>query len=118
MERYEDRLESSSYANDEVVGAGPSGRADYDGWVWIPERLFSRMQHLAKAYEFHVLTRLDPYGRNSLNVEQVESLLDEVEFIGRVVEDEALRVQLERLRAVAVAVRGAGPRTELVIEGP
>ncbi len=81
MERYEDRLESSSYANDEVVGAGPSGRADYDGWVWIPERLFSRMQH-------------------------------------RVVEDEALRVQLERLRAVAVAVRGAGPRTELVIEGP
>lgn len=118
MERYEDRLQPSSYANDEPVGAGPDGRADYEGWVWIPERLFSRMQHLAQAYELHVLTRLDPYGRNSLNREQVESLLDELEFIGRVVDDEALRVQLERLREVAVAVRGARTRTELVIEGP
>ena len=90
----------------------------YEGWVWIPERLFARMQRLADAYQLHMLPGLDPYARNSLGREQVESLLDELEFIARVVDDAALLAQLEQLRAVAMKVPRDPIRTELVIEGP
>lgn len=119
MDRYGDRLEASTYERDEPVGAGPvQPEGEYAGWVWIPGQLFARMQHIAKAYELHVLPRLDFYGRNSLRREQVASLLDEIEFIGHLVDDPALRPQLERLRDVALKVARNPIETELVIEGP
>lgn len=76
----------------------------------VTESLFARMQHIAKAYQLHVLPRLDFYGCNSLTRDQVESLLDEIEFIARVVDDAALRPQLERLRDVAL-LRSRGTRS-------
>ena len=119
MDRYGDRLEASTYKDDEPVGAGPAqDPGEYEGWIWIPDRLFARMQHVAKAYELHVLPRLDPYARNSLRREQVESLLDEIEFLGKVVDDPVVRAQLEQLRNVALKVVREPIRTELVIEGP
>ena|SRR6266540_3470274 len=120
MDRYGDRLEESTYKDDEPVGAGPAqdDPGKYEGWIWIPDRLFARMQHVGKAYELHVLPRLDPYARNSLGREQVESLLDEIEFLDKVVDDPVLRVQLEQLRSVALKVVREPIRTELVIEGP
>jgi hypothetical protein len=119
MDRYGDRLEAATYEGDEPVGAGPAQDAGkYEGWIWIPGRLFARMQQIAEAYELHVLPGLGFYDRNVLGREQLESLLEEIEFIGNVVDDPAIHPQLEQLRNVALKVVRAPTRTELVIEGP
>ena len=119
MDRYRDRLDRATYDGDEPVGVGVDrGEGNYDGWIWIPERLFGRMHHLANAYELHVLNGLDLYGRNALTREQVETLADELEFIGAVVDDAALKGALEALHTIALDVARQPVRSVLVIEGP
>lgn len=119
MGRYDDRLDLARYERDGPVGVGPGHEPEsYEGWVWIPERLFARMCFIAAAYEFHVLPGLDGYDRNTLRPEQVETLLDEVEFIGNLVEDPALLEQLEKLRRVAQVVTRQHRPADLIIEGP
>jgi len=119
MDRYRDRTDSSTYQRDEPVGVGPeAGDSNYDGWIWIPERLFARMQHIARAYELHVLSRLDPYDRNVLGREQTETLVDEIEFISEILQDEALTGELQRFRGVALHVARQPMRISLIVEGP
>jgi hypothetical protein len=111
VERYGDRIKPSTYETDEVVGVGPASQADrYEGWIWIPERLFARMQHIATAYALHVVPNLKPNGRNALGREQTEGLLDEIEFIAEVTADPALHEQVGRMREVALrTVRALKP---------
>jgi len=116
--RYDDRLDPAHYASDEPVGAGPPS-ADYTGWVWIPERLFHRMQQLASGYELHILPGLDPYERNVLNRERTGTLIEELEFLARVVNDSALSKQIDVLRGAALpSARSPLNSAEFVIEGP
>ncbi|HEX9269226.1 MAG TPA: hypothetical protein VF998_05225 [Candidatus Limnocylindria bacterium] len=119
-ERYGDRLDAARYRDDEPVGAGLlAAKPGYEGWIWIPERLFTRMQLLAAAYELHVLPRLDPLGDNVLDRERAGTLVDELEFLARVVEDPLLLEHLEALRDAALAcTRSPFPDVPLAIEGP
>ena len=109
----------ASNQGDEPVGAGPGqAEGEYVDWIWIPGRLSpgcSTSRRLTSCTSCHSSI---VYGRNSLTRDQVESLLDEIEFIARVVDDAALQPQLERLRDVALKVARNPIRTELVIEGP
>lgn len=119
MSRYDDRLDPQKYQNDEPVGAGPAhGPESCEGWVWIPERLFDRVRLIAAGYGLHVLPGVDMNDRNVLQPEQVQTLLDEIEFIGSLIQDAALLEQLEQLRQVAYAVTRRSRPAELIIQGP
>jgi hypothetical protein len=119
VDRYGDRTRPATYEVDEVVGVGPANSTKgYEGWIWLPERLFARMQHIATGYELHVLPRLEPYGRNVLAREQTETLLDEIGFIEEVTADPALHAQIDRIREVALRAVSSPKATDLVIEGP
>jgi hypothetical protein len=116
-DRFADRLDPNSYASDEPVGAGTSD--DYSGWVSIPERLFTRMQHLGRAYDLHILPGLDPYERNELDHERTASLIDELDFLAEVVSDRALLETIAVLRdAALLAARNPLRSTKFFIEGP
>lgn len=116
-DRFADRLDPKTYASDEPVGAGTSD--DYSGWVSIPGRLFDRMQNLARAYELHILPGLDPYDRNELDHDRTASLIDELEFLAKVVSDRALLDKIAVLRAAALqAHRNPLHSAKFFIEGP
>jgi len=116
-DRFADRLDPSTYASDEPVGAGTGD--DYEGWVWIPERLFHRMQYLGRAYELHILPRLDPNDRNELDRDRTTSLIDELEFLAQVVTDRTLLENVAILRDAALdAARNPRHSTKFFIEGP
>lgn len=118
--RYGDRLDATRYRHDEPIAAGPvAAKPKYEGWVSIPERLFARMQHLAKAYELHVLPGIEPYGDNVLNRERAGTLVEELEFLATVVNDSLLLPHIRALRDAALeCTRSPFRDSELGIEGP
>ena len=121
MDWYGDRLLEETYAADEIVGACLLSEVAKDAnayRLWIPERLFARIQLLVKAYELHLLPVLDPNGRNVLTHPQAESLLDELNFIASVVGDEMLATHIQRLGEVAEQCVRSPREERLVIEGP
>lgn len=119
MSRYDDRLDPGTYQDDEPIGVGPAHDPEsYEGWVWIPQRLFDRVRLIAAAYGLHVLPGVDMNDRNVLRPEQVQTLLDEIEFIGTLTQDAALLEQLVRLRQIAQVVTRRARPAELIIEGP
>jgi hypothetical protein len=110
-------VDPATYAHDERVGAGTSD--DYSGWVYVPDRLFDRMQHLARAYDLHILPGLHPYHRNELNHERTASLIDELEFLAGIVSDGALIEAIVVLRdAASVALRSPRSSKTFLVEGP
>ena len=116
-DRFADRLDPATYAQDEPVGAGTSD--DYSGWVYVPDRLFERIQHLARAYDLHVLPGLDPYHRNELDHDRTTGLIEELEFLGDVVNDPPLLKAIEVLRnAASLAARNPLASRMFLIEGP
>ena len=116
-DRFADRLDPKTYASDEPVGAGTSD--DYSGWVYVPDRLFDRIQHLARGYDLHVLPGLDPHRRNELDRHQAASLIDELEFLGRVVNDQALVEAITVLRdAASRTSRDPLGSKKFFVEGP
>jgi hypothetical protein len=116
-DRFGDRLDPAAYAQDEPVGAGTS--PDFSGWVYVSDRLFDRMQHLARAYDLHVLPGLHPYNRNELDHDRTASLIDELEFLTEVANDRALLEAIAVLRdAALLAARSPLTSTRFFIEGP
>jgi hypothetical protein len=116
-DRFGDRLDPATYAQDEPVGAGTS--PDFSGWVYVSDRLFARMQHLARAYDLHVLPGLHPYDRNELDHDRTASLIDELEFLTEVVNDPVLLEAITVLRnAASLATRNPLTSTRFFIEGP
>ena len=116
-DRFADRLDPAPYAQDEPVGAGTS--EDYSGWVYVSDRLFDRMQHLARGYDLHILRGLHPYDRNELDHDRTASLIDELEFLAEVVNDRALLEAITVLRDAAfLSVRNPLTSKKFFIEGP
>jgi hypothetical protein len=115
MGAFDDRFMASTYESDEPVEIelDPTGiRAT------IPERLFRRIQHIAIAYELHLLPVVDVYTRTTFVKAQCPGLFDELTFIGTVIRDDLLLSQLAHFRdAVASCIRSPG-EARLVIEGP
>jgi hypothetical protein len=121
VSRNDDRFLAETYANDEPVGVGLSseivaGPSSYR--LWIPERLFARLQFLAKAYELHLLPVLDPHGKNELNRPQAEALADELTFINAFVGDDLLASYIGRLAELAERCARSPGEELLVIDGP
>jgi hypothetical protein len=116
-DRFTDRLDPATYAADEPVGAGTSD--DYSDWVYVPDRLFDRVQHLARAYDLHVLPSLHPHRRNELNHDRITSLIEELEFLVEVVNDPALVAAIAVIRDAALRVLRDPIRSKkFLIEGP
>src|SRR5437773_5107562 len=121
VSRNDDRFLAETYANDEPVGVGLSsevaaGTSSYS--LWIPERLFARLQFLAKAYELHLLPVLDPHGKNELTRPQAEALADELAFINGFVDDDLLASYIGRLAELAERCGRSPGEERLVIDGP
>ena len=116
---FEDRFSSATYADDEPVSfaLSTSSRAERQT-VEIPESLFARAQSIARAYNLHLLPAIEIYAETTLNKSQCVTLLEEVQFVGRVVNDGLLAEHLLALERMLVAgVDSSGPAA-ILIEGP
>ena len=110
---FADRFESDRYASDEPVTLTADGR------TWdVPESLFVRAQHLARAYDLHLLPTLEVYGKTQLNGHQAGVLAEELVFIRDLVEDAALRPHLDAWISLALVCSRSARPVDLVIEGP
>jgi hypothetical protein len=72
---------------------------------------------LGRAYGLHHLATLDGAGQNRLNADQATGLLEEVQFLLRVVDDLALREHVRPLLDLAERC-GRSKHTELLLEAP
>jgi hypothetical protein len=92
-----DRLAVETYADDEPVRVfSPETETE----AWVPERLFERLQALAKGYQLHVATLVAEQGLSFLNVAQAQNFGDELAFLGDVTNDPALHEQIKAISAV------------------
>lgn len=87
MDRFADRLDPATYADDdEVVGVFESGPSDDDA-LWLSARLFRRLTTVASAYELHSLPLLGGSEPVQLNRARCESVLDEIAFVAERLDD-------------------------------
>ena len=77
-----------------------------------------RAQHLARAYDLHLLPALEVYGKTQLNGHQAGVLAEELAFIRDLVDDAALRPHLDAWISLALVCRCSVSPVDLVIEGP
>lgn len=116
LDRYADRFDASTYADDPSVRVFAVEAAGQDGEFWLPERLWQRVYLIGCAFELHVLPTVtwqsEPVFLNSL---QCENLLDELEFVSHAVEDALMMTVLNGIAGVARQARGA-PENALGIE--
>jgi hypothetical protein len=88
-----------------------------DEEAYIPERIAERLLALGHAYGLHYLSTLDSRRQNRLNADQAAGLVDEVQFVLRVVDDPALHEHLQPL--LGFAERCFRSRnTDLLLEAP
>ena len=81
LDRFADRLDSATYADDdEVVGVFESDPSETDA-LWVSARLFRRLTGVARAYELHALPLLDDPEPVRLNRPRCEGVLDELAFV-------------------------------------
>lgn len=85
-DRFADRLDASTYAEDPVVGVYERGPGDADG-LWVSERLFARLTAVAAGYELHTLPMLGRSDPINLNRVRCTSLLAEVAFVAERLDD-------------------------------
>src|SRR5438477_2646333 len=111
-QQFSDRFRSDSYAEDEPVAISANGQAHS-----VPERLFTRLQQIAGAYELHLLPSIDIYTRTVLDGERCEAFVDEVAFVAEVVNDPLLRPHVDQLIALGKSCLSRG-NAELTIDGP
>jgi hypothetical protein len=119
MQQYEDRFRAESYDADEPIcvgtgrpGGPPGCQAD------IPDSLFARAQLIAQAYKLHLLPIIDYHRETRLNRAQCDTLCEELLFIGNVVNDDLVRLQIRKVLAVVEESLRSPGDTEVVIEGP
>jgi len=113
MESFSNRFTAQRYAADEPVTVGALGR-DHD----IPERLFTRAQAIASAYELHLLPTIDIHDRTGLNRQQCATLLDELAFLRSIISDPLLADHLQHLSQLAESCKQSPVEAQLTIEGP
>lgn len=119
MTDYVDRFLASTYADDEPVcfSVFTHDRADCLT-VSVPESLFARAQAIAVGYKLHLLPAIELYGETSLNKQQCVVLLEEVMFIGNLLNDKLLSHHLLQIAdALEKCVNSPGPAS-FMVEGP
>ena len=115
-ERFADRFDPDVSSDDPPVGVGVLTDSTEEWVAWIPERIWERVLGLARAYRLHILGLFEGEERFELNPPQIESLLDEVQFLAAIVGDDLLRNHLEAVRSAAARVIGDPVLVGLVIE--
>lgn len=116
-ERFADRLRPERYEDDPLVGV-----FDYDystpAEAWVPERVWRRLHALGLGYELHYLT-LCGGGKEPMvfNPTQAYGLLDELGFVGELVNDPLLVTYLNAVTQVVAAGALGGQNPALRIEG-
>jgi hypothetical protein len=121
---YKARLSAAYFSSDEPIAVVlvPSGESvnwqtEPDGAIWIPERLFSRLKHLAAAYELHLLTTVDLTSATRFNHLQCQCISAELDFLGTITCDPLIADLIARIRpSIERCAREAG-KLEAVIEG-
>jgi hypothetical protein len=126
MSRYSDRLQASTYAEDEPYGialAAPDETPDWDGdapddVIWLPERVVRRLAAVGDAYELHILPLLAGSAVVRLNHLQAATLLDEIVFLVAVMNDPVVGGACHQLSNVAQRCATSSGRFDLVVEAP
>lgn len=115
--RYADRLEPDRYVDDplvQVLGYHYAKPAE----AWVPERLWRRLHALGVAYELHYLMLADGGTEpRSFNSTQAQALLDELDFVRRLIDDSLLHEHLRAIVRVVVSSVTGGQNPALRIEG-
>lgn len=102
-DRFADRLDPATYADDDgVVGVFESDPSDPDA-LWLWDRLFRRLIHVATAYELHALPLLDSREPVRLNRARCESVLGELEFVAERVNDDPATATAQTLTTYIAA---------------
>lgn len=87
MDRFADRLDPGTYAeDDELVGVFESNPSEDDA-LWLSARLFRRLTGVASAYELHSLPLLGGSEPVRLNRARCEAVLDEIAFVAERLDD-------------------------------
>lgn len=111
VERFVDRLRAATYEHDPLTGVFGD---DPDEGVWVPERLFHRLVHVAKGYELHVLSNLEA-DDTLLSRPLVQEFLGEVTFVAERLDDDMLIPWLQQLANYAATQLRAPGEIKLVI---
>ena len=84
------------------------------------ERIFFTLVRVAEAYQLHFPTQLSEnlYDRSVMRNAQVESLLDQLEFIYELVNDNELKKCIKTISKLGGKVCQSNGKLELVFEGP
>ena len=115
-----DRFDGSRYEGDAPVHVyrcdqyGPN-----DEGVWLPERIWDRLRWLGSAYELHLLPLLD--GSTDpvfLNPVQVDQLVQELRFVGNVVDDQIVEAQVRAVIALSEQQSDGASKDMVAIEFP
>lgn len=95
------RLHPNTYQDEEPVGVclcsagSPPDYEDSLRTAFIPESLFRRLLCLGSAYSLHFAACLDDLEDRCISGIQASSMIEEVEFLGAVVADPALKNVLD-----------------------
>jgi hypothetical protein len=121
LDDYQSLFDPSRYDANEPVEVrayrGPR-RASVFREHLVPEDLFSRALMLARAYELHQLSALDPYGPFELNKEQARRISEEAAWLAALVNDPLLEPHLHGVRKAADFCWQYSGEAGLIIEGP
>jgi len=80
--------------------------------------LFTRAQAIGNAYGLHLMPSINIYERTELNKDQVKTLMDEIDFINRLINDSLLEQWLNKARKNLQKVVQSSTNMVLIIEGP
>jgi hypothetical protein len=111
---YSDRLDPSSYADDVIVALY---RESPDDSFDVPEGVFHRLVYVAKAYELHQLPQLGGSEPVTLYGPMIQTLLDELRFVGERLNDPVTDLWVSRLLPVVQAALWSRSEARLTVEG-
>ena len=118
---FADRFDTARYVNEQPVRLFRPDRygPQDDEAVSVPEPLWHRIRLLGTAYNLHLLPVLD--GTTDpvfLSDGQVEQLLDELRFVGTVVDDPLVDAEVRAILAIAQLATQGASKHHLGIEFP
>jgi hypothetical protein len=125
MTPYSDRFEPNQYDDDETVAVAYCKPNDSIEWwkgneadiAWVPERIFTRAQAIAAAYELHLLPVINIYEKTELNSKQAQALDEELTFIHYIVNDALLGHWISAMRKSVQKVLQSPREMVIITEG-
>ena len=111
---YADRLDPGTYSADPIVVVYPHDVAE---GLDVPEGVFWRLVYVAKGYSLHLLPLLGGSDPVRLNRPMIETLVDELSFVGERLNDPVADVWIGRLLQISQATLWRQGEANLTVEG-